>query len=232
MVTAGIRQTPDTDHASRGWILRASALLCLAALGIALGQALAEDVPTPVPRPRQPSSAVQADHGRIFLLRGLVNVFSLGMDTLARQLKARGYPARVTNFTHWREFAVLLASNYRTDKSITPVIIIGHSLGADAAIDMGNFLAENGVPVRLVIAFDGVHPGHHVVKGVAEVVNYYKPDEWGKSIAPSASFSGRLVNIDLSDRKDIDHLNIDKSPVLHDEVIAKVAAVYREQPRK
>lgn len=198
----------------------------IAVIFMLAGAVSAEGMPTPIPRPQHATATPQLDRGRVFLLRGLANVFSLGMDTLARQLEAKGIPARVTNYTHWREFAALLVSEYRTDKTIPPVVIIGHSLGADAAINMGDFLAEHGVPVRLVVSFDGVHGGHVVVKGIDEVVNYYKPDKWGKIIAASPTFSGTLKNVDLSGREDMDHLNIDKSPMLHDEVIAKVATIF------
>ena len=237
--------------------MRGSALAVLALAGLAFGPALAQDVPTPVPRPKvtapaatvpatktpapapaaakapatKPADATQrvdAGHGRVFLLRGLVNVFSLGMDTLARKLRAKDIPVRVTNFSNWRGFAAVLVDQYRSDKGIAPVVIIGHSLGADAAIDMGNYLATNGVPVRLVIAFDGVHDGHAAVRGVQEVINYYKADGWGQLVQASPGFKGKLTNVDLSDRKEIDHLNIEKSPALHDEVIAKLVEVFAQ----
>jgi hypothetical protein len=242
--------------------VRRSAIAVFALAGLALGPALAQDMPTPVPRPKviapaatvpatkapapaaatAPASAstkapaaakpptttqrVDAGHGRVFLLRGLVNVFSLGMDTLARKLRAKDIPVRVTNFSNWRGFAAVLVDLYPSDKSIAPVVIIGHSLGADSAIDMANYLAQNGVPVRLVVAFDGVHGGHKVVGGVAEVINYYKADGVGKLVAAGTGFKGTLTNVDLSDRKEIDHLNIEKSPALQAEVVAKLVEVF------
>ena len=164
--------------------------------------------------------------GRVILLRGLLNVFSLGMDSLARKIRAKGMPAQVTNFTNWRGFATVLVNQYRTDKSLTPVVIIGHSLGADSSVDMANYLGENGVPVRLVVTFDGVHAGHRVGRGIAEVINYYKSDGVGKTIQAGPGFTGRLTNVDVSDRKGIDHLNIEKSPALHAEVLAKLQAIF------
>jgi hypothetical protein len=155
-----------------------------------------------------------------------MNVFSLGMDSLARKLRAKDIPVRVTNFTNWRGIATELVSRYRTDKTLAPVVIIGHSLGADGAINMGNFLAQNGVPVRLVVAFDGVHDGHTVSPGVQEVINYYKADGWGKFVEASPGFKGKLVNVDVSDRTGIDHLNIEKSPALHAEVVAKLGTIF------
>lgn len=200
----------------------------MAALWIVMPTASAKTIPSPVPRPAASVATTVATepHGRIFLLRGLLNVFSLGMDTLARKIRAKGLPAQVTNFTNWRGFATVLVSQYRTDKSLAPVVIIGHSLGADSSIDMANYLGANGVPVRLVVTFDGVHDGHVVGRGIAEVINYYKADGVGKTIAAGASFTGTLTNVDVSDRKGIDHLNIEKSPALQAEVLAKVQAIF------
>lgn len=208
---------------------------------LALGPALAEDVPTPTPRPKvaapagavlptatKPAAAqaVVAAPGNVYMLRGLMNVFSLGMDTLARKLRAKDIPVRVMNYTRWRDVAPGIVAEHQAGKGVAPVVIIGHSLGADGAVNMGNYLAENGVPVRLVVAFDGVLEGQTVSGGVQEVVNYYKADGWGKVVGASPGFKGKLVNVDLSDRKEIDHLNIEKSAVLHDEVIAKVTAIF------
>jgi pimeloyl-ACP methyl ester carboxylesterase len=215
------------------------AILVLAGLG--LGPALAQDVPTPLPRPKVTAPAKAAPpaatgptatrpaaegHGQVFLLRGLVNVFSLGMDTLARKIRAKDIPVRVTNFMNWRGYAAVLVDLYRSDKSLAPVVIMGHSLGADAAIDMGNYLAENGVPVRLVVAFDGVHGGHTASPGIAEVINYYKADGVGQTVAAAPGFKGKLTNVDLSDRTEIDHLNIEKSPALHAEVVARLVSIF------
>lgn len=233
--------------------MRGSVLTVLALSGLVFGPAIAQDVPIPVPRPKvtvpgggalptvtrpaetkpvatkpAASQPIAEVRGSVFLLRGLMNVFSLGMDTLARKLRAKGIPVRVTNFTNWRGITTEFLSRYRTDKSLAPVVIIGHSLGADAAVNMGNFLAENGVPVRLVVAFDGVHDGHAVSPGVQEVINYYKADGWGKFVEASPGFKGKLVNIDLSERTEIDHLNIEKSTALHDEVIAKLGPIFAE----
>ena len=82
------------------------------------------------------------------------------------------------------------------------------------------------MPVRLVVAFDGVHGGHTVSPGVEEVINYYKADGVGKLVAAAPGFKGKLTNIDLSDRTEIDHLNIEKSTALHAEVIAKLVGIF------
>ena len=191
------------------------------------GTLLAQSIPTPKPRPDRPppSRPTQESTGSVFLLRGLINVFSLGMDDLGRKIEAKGIPVRVTNHSHWKRFAALLASKYRTDKSVLPVVIVGHSLGADAALQMGNYLAKEGVPVRLVIAFDGVHGGT-VVNGVEEIINYYKANGWGKIIKAQSGYKGDLKNIDLSESTEIDHLNIDRDQNLHKQVVEEVVEAF------
>jgi hypothetical protein len=208
--------------------LRRTVLVALAALLLLGAPGWAKTIPNPVSRPDAGlvTTVATQPNGRIFLLRGLLNVFSLGMDSLARKIRAKGLPAQVTNFTNWRGFATVLVNQYRTDKSLAPVVIIGHSLGADSSIDMANYLGANGVPVRLVVTFDGVHAGHSVGGGIAEVINYYKSDGVGKTIQAGSGFTGKLTNVDVSDRKGIDHLNIEKSPALHAEVLAKLQGIF------
>ena len=218
-------------------------LLCCAVgltlLGPIVATTAAEIVRKPAPRPAYTTAAATATttekiavtHGRVYLLRGLANVFSRGMDALGAKLNAKGIPARVTNHSHWRQFADVLVSEYKSNKSLVPLVIIGHSLGADAAVTMGNYLAEKGVPVRLVVAFDGVAGAAPVVNGVAEVINYYKPNGYGRRLTEAEGYKGTLVNVDLSERKEIYHLNIDKAKVLHDEVIAKIEVIFAKEQK-
>ena len=207
--------------------------------GLALAPALALSTPTVPLRPANAAAAprapvlpaaasrTEAGHGQVFLMRGLINVFSFGMDTLGRKIRAKHIPVRVTNFTNWRGYAAVLLDKYRADKaSLTPFVIMGHSLGADAAIDMGNYLAGRGMPISLIVAFDGVHPGHTVGPGIGRVINFYKADGVGKEVAAAPGFTGKLDNVDVSDRPNIDHLNIEKSPELHAEVVALLVEIF------
>ena len=66
-----------------------------------------------------------------------------------------------------------LIDEYRSGKNVKPVIIMGHSLGADAAVNMGNYLAGKRVPVRLIVAFDGVaQKRHHVMNNASGSQNF------------------------------------------------------------
>jgi len=157
----------------------------------------------------RPGTAQPRPH--VYLFRGLGDVFSTGMDTLADELNKRGVYATSHGHADWKEIADKATADYKAKKE-GPVILIGHSLGADAAMEMADYLGDKGVPVALVIPFDGTQsfpaPGN-----VARVVNFTQRDY--AYMRPGPGFHGSLNNVDLSSDRDINHLNIDKSPELH-----------------
>ncbi len=79
----------------------------------------------------------------VYLLRGLMNIFSLGMDTLGAELSKRGVYATVDNHADWQSLADQAAAHYKAG-SEGPIIIIGHSLGADAVMEMADYLGHEG----------------------------------------------------------------------------------------
>src|SRR5215472_1814606 len=89
----------------------------------------------------------------VYLLRGLLNVFSLGMDSLAEELKGRGVDATVHGYGEWQTLADQAAADYKARKE-APIILIGHSYGADAVMEMAAYLGRKGVPVALAVPFD------------------------------------------------------------------------------
>ena len=89
----------------------------------------------------------------VYLLRGLLNIFSLGMDSLAEELNGQGADATVHSYSGWQTLADRAAADYKAGKE-APIILIGHSLGADAVMEMAAYLGRKGVPVALVVPFD------------------------------------------------------------------------------
>ncbi len=100
-----------------------------------------------------PGAAQLHPRAHVYLLRGLLSIFSLGMDTLAEELKRRGVDATVDNYSEWQTLADQTAADYKAGKE-APIILIGHSLGADAVMEMAAYLGRKGVPVALVVPFD------------------------------------------------------------------------------
>jgi len=149
-------------------------------------------------------------------MRGFMNVFSLGMDDLAATIQNRGIDATVTNHADADEIVGQIVRNY-TAGDRGPIILIGHSLGADATITMAQTLDHSGIPVALVILFDGT-ADHVVPENVAVAVNFTQRFD----LTPGFGFHGTISNVDLRNDAGIDHLTIDKSPALQQDAVAYV----------
>jgi len=164
---------------------------------------------------RQPHPAVQQP-ARVYLLRGFMNVFSLGMDDLATQIQANGIAAMVTNHADAEYLVARIVAAYQAgDRS--PIVLIGHSLGADAVIEMAQDLDRYNIPVAAAILFDGTAP-HAVPRNVTTAVNFTQRFE----LTPGAEFHGTISNVDLRGDEGIDHLTIDKSPSLQAQALGYV----------
>lgn len=157
----------------------------------------------------------------VYLFRGLADVFSLGMDTLADELNSRGIDATSHSHNDWKLIADRAATNYKAGKE-GPIILIGHSLGADAVMEMADYLGDKGVPVALVVPFDATQ-SFPTSANVARVLNLTQRDYAHMRSGPG--FRGSLRNVDLSSDPKIDHLNIDKSPRLHALVIGEILSI-------
>jgi pimeloyl-ACP methyl ester carboxylesterase len=161
---------------------------------------------------------------QIYLLKGLADVFSTGLDFLQAKLQARGIVGEVHSHSEWQTLADSTIAKWRSGAH-GPVIIIGHSLGADAAILMAQKLGEAQVPVALLVAFSPVDSGP-ANANVARAVNYFQSNSaFHGQVTRGAGFHGVLDNVDLANAPGITHWNIEKADNLHAATIAKVAAI-------
>jgi len=190
---------------------RSGLLTAVFALAVAIAVAFGASPGAAQPQPR----------AHVYLLRGLFNVFSLGMDSLTEELKRRGVDATVHGYGEWQTLAARAAADYKAGKE-APIILIGHSLGADAVMEMAAYLGRKGVPVALVVPFDGTK-SFAASDNVGRVLNLTQRDYAYMRGGPG--FHGTLANVDVSSDPNIDHINIDKSPRLHARVVAEVLAV-------
>lgn len=157
----------------------------------------------------------------VYLLRGLLNVFSLGMDDLAEKLTRRGVYATVHNHAEWQSLSDQIAAQYKAGNR-SAVVLVGHSLGADAVMLMGAYLGERGVPVSLIVPFDGT-ASFPATRNVRAVMNLTQRDY--ARMTRGAGFSGNLQNIDVSSDQSIGHISIDKSARLHAMVVNRILSV-------
>jgi hypothetical protein len=169
-----------------------------------------------------PGAAHAQPRAHVYLLRGLLNVFSLGMDSLAEELKGRDVDATVHSYGDWQTLADQAAADYKARKE-APIILIGHSLGADAIMEMAAYLGRKGVPVALVVPFDCTK-SFAASDNIARVL-YLTHSGTYASPRGGPGFHGTIITVDVSSDPNIDHINIDKSPRLHARVAAEVLAV-------
>jgi pimeloyl-ACP methyl ester carboxylesterase len=161
---------------------------------------------------------------QIYLLKGLADVFSTGMDFLQGKLQARGIIGEVHSHAEWETLAQSAIAKWRSGNR-GPIIIIGHSFGADAAIQMAQRLGEAQVPVALLVAFSPSESGP-AYGNVARAVTYYQSNSaWHGQITRGAGFHGALETVDLANAPEITHFNIEKSERLHAATIAKVIGI-------
>jgi len=157
--------------------------------------------------------------GHIYLLRGLAGIFSTGMDILDQKLVQRGFTATVHGHLDYEELATEAARLQKSGKG--PIIIMGHSLGADAAIFMADKMKSLGAPVALIVTFG---PTMNLVapSNVSQLINYYTDNT---VVSKGPGFRGTISNADLNGAADINHLNVEKSNRLHASVISKVQMI-------
>jgi len=151
--------------------------------------------------------------GEVYLMRGLANIFSLGLDALGKELSALGIENCVFNHAHWRVLVDdIVERSYKAGVS-HPIIIVGHSLGANIAPEMATLIGKYGVKVAYVVMLDPVQPTH-VGKNVAEIKNFYLPHRKDNHLFPTSDFTGDFENINLKKFGGFDHFNVDENHAL------------------
>jgi hypothetical protein len=169
------------------------------------------------------TSAAAASSAHVYLLRGVLNIFSLGLDDIAEKLRAQGISVTIANFVSWSSLANEAAAEYRSGR-IKTVVLVGHSSGATALPDMVARLNELGTPVKLAIGLDSVFRtslnGH-----VGKYINFYVANGAGTPVAKGNRFQGSLENVNVENVPGVGHLTIEKNQIMQQRVLAAIDAV-------
>ena len=169
-----------------------------------------------------------ATGAHVFLLRGVLNIFSLGLDDIAAKLRRQGIPVTVANFVSWSSLADRAAAEYRSGK-VRTIILVGHSSGATALPDMVAKLGRLGVPVKLAIGLDSVF--RTKLAGNAErYINFYIASGAGEPVTRTGDFRGALQNVDVQAVPGVGHLSIDKNQIMQQMVISAIDDAVFDRP--
>lgn len=175
-----------------------------------------------------PASAAPGPDAHVYLLRGVLNIFSLGLDDIAAKLQRQGINATVANYLSWESLADEAAAEYRSGR-IKTIVLVGHSSGATVLPDMVARLNRLGVPVTLAIGLDSVFQtslsGH-----VGRYLNFYVANGGGTQVGRTNQFHGNLENVDVGGMG-VGHLSIDKSEAMQQRVIGAINSVVLSRAR-
>jgi pimeloyl-ACP methyl ester carboxylesterase len=185
----------------------------------------------------QPMSS-SARAGNVYLLRGFIGIFSTGIDHLGDEINRSGVRASVFQDDQWSRLAETITAKYANHRVAEPLVLVGHSYGADDVLRIARKLDEANIKVDLLITLDPVTPPK-VPKNIGYCYNLYQSNgvfdamPWlrGIPLEQEKSIPGQLANVNIrKDRTDLlepgtDHFNIEKKAKIHQEVIAQVLAV-------
>ncbi len=170
--------------------------------------------------------------GEVYLLRGLANVFSRGMDTLGAKMIRAGLDARVYNHSIWRELADNIVARDKKKQVSYPVVIMGHSLGGNAAANMAKYLGDKNIKVQYVVAFDPTITTV-VGKNINRVINFYLPNDSNSNVIKKVSgFKGALKNINVRGVRGLRHTTIEKDSNFHNQVINRTLTYTKKRRKK
>jgi len=180
--------------------------------------------------------------GEAFCLRGLLDVFSLGLNELAERLRQEGFDANSMSGGSWRTLSRELQQSRLRGESRRPLVLIGHSYGADNAVRMARELGKWDIEVDFLVLLDATSPPT-VPANVARCLHLYRPTVLG-DLLPFA-FAGNPVEPEEGNNRTeiinriisesalgpgaarVDHFNIDASASVHDLVVDEVLQLYR-----
>ena len=109
-----------------------------------------------------------------------------------------------------------------------PLVLVGHSQGANNVIDMARLLQRENIPVDLLVTL--APAGQDPIPGnVVRAINYYNSPGWGAPVTADAGYRGKLTNINLGGDIGINHMAIDKNPRIQAEIERAIVSVPQPQ---
>jgi hypothetical protein len=171
------------------------------------------------------SNPASATEPRVLLLRGWFGVFSTGLDGIADALKANGINAEVAGHLYW-ETAVADIIRERAEGKVRPLVLVGHSQGANNVIDMARALQAHNIKVDLLVTL-APFMQNPLPANVVHAIDYYQSPGWGAPLVPDNGFHGVLQNINMDGDWGATHMNVDKNPRVQNQILREVVTLAR-----
>ena len=171
------------------------------------------------------TTCASAAEPRVLFLRGWFGVFSTGLDGIADDLKAKGIKAEVAGHLYWQTGLTEILKARAAGKA-GPIILVGHSQGANNVIDIARGLEAQNIPVDLVITL-APFMQYPVPANVKQAINYYQQGGWGAPLEGAPGFHGKIMNVNVNDDPSVTHINIDKSTRVHADVVRMITSLVK-----
>jgi hypothetical protein len=167
--------------------------------------------------------------GDVILVLGGFSVFTGGLGVMASSLAKHDVESKIYRHTQSRKIATSIIANQRK-YGRKPIVLIGHSYGANTVIKVARILQKENLEVRYMVTIAATNPDA-APPNVQTLTNYYFRNGWGKLVPTEPGFSGQLNNIDMSKTAGANHFNVDENRELHQEVIDNVLRFVRTDNR-
>lgn len=169
--------------------------------------------------------------GQVYTMLGGLGVFSTGMRLLSTTIIDEcQIPAPSDMWYNAGGVSRSITSYYQQHKTHTPIILVGHSLGANEQIKVARNLDKLGIPVDLLVTVDAVSQTI-VPPNVKHVMNFYKPGYVpmfsGLKLRAVNQEKTHIDNFNVGEIKGIqvNHFTIDKDPVVQAMIMDEVKKV-------
>lgn len=215
-----------------------SSLVCVALAAVSFG-CMDMTGRGPAPLERTVDTSARKDRprvGYVYCMRGWLGIFSEGMDALAEKIDTQvGAPAVSIANEEWVKLRDWLVEKKKSGElEEGPLVLLGHSYGADDMIRTSKHLQEQGIAVDLLVLLDPVTPPA-VPNNVKRVYCLYfshpltDPLPWWRGVPATVEDPATpLTNIDLRvtdvgfDTSMINHPNIEKIEGVHNLVMEQI----------
>ncbi len=159
----------------------------------------------------------------VIMLRGWFGVFSTGLDGLAGELAGKGIKAEVVGCDAWSSVAQELLQERAAGK-VRPIVLVGHSQGANNIIEVARTLEAHDIPVDLIVTI-APFLARPIPKNIVHAIDYYQAPGWGSPLKGVDGFHGTLHNVNVFDDWTTLHITIDKSARIHNDIVREIVAL-------
>lgn len=183
-------------------------------------------------------NSAHTNRGEVHTMRGGLGIFSIGMNQLRDSVSAQyKIPAQSTMWYNAGEVSRYIINNYYKNNNHAPIILIGHSLGANEQIKVARNLNTAGIPVALLVTVDAVSQTI-IPPNVKHALNLYKPGFVpmfsGLKLRAVDSQATQIDNINVATWKTahVNHFTIDKDKAVQALIMNEIKKVLKDGNKK